>query len=70
MAKRKTCFLVAACVWVALFACGALNCAYADESSDGANSWRFFNGELVLSDSGASTDNLGTFEETAADSAD
>ena len=70
MAKRKTCFFVAACVWVALLACGALNCAYADESSDGANSWRFFNGELVLSDSGASTDNLGTFEEAAADSAD
>ena len=70
MAKCKTCFLVAACVWVALLACGVLNCAYADESSDGANSWRFFNGELVLSDSGASTDNLGTFEEAAADSAD
>lgn len=70
MAKRKTCFLVAACVWVALLACGALNCAYADEPSDGANSWRFLNGELVLSDSGASTDNLGTFEEAAADSAD
>ena len=70
MAKRKTCFLVAACVWVALLVCGALNCAYADEPSDGANSWRFFNGELVLSDSGASTDNLGTFEEAAADSAD
>ena len=50
--------------------CGALNCAYADDSSDDANSWRFFNGELVLSDSGASTDNLGTFEEAAADSAD
>ena len=70
MAKRKTCFLVAACVWMALLACGALNCAYADEPSDGANSWRFLNGELVLSDSGASTDNLGTFEEAAADSAD
>ena len=70
MAKRKTCFLVAACVWMALLACGALNCAYADEPSDGANSWRFLNGELVLSDSGASTDNLGTFEEVAADSAD
>ena len=50
--------------------CGALNCAYADDSSDDANSWRFFHGELVLSDSGASTDNLGTFEEAAADSAD
>ena len=49
---------------------GALNCAYADDSSDDANSWRFFHGELVLSDSGASTDNLGTFEEAAADSAD
>lgn len=70
MAKCKTFFLVAACVWVALLACGALNCAYADEPSDGANSWRFFNGELVLSDSGASTDNLGTFEEAAADSTD
>ena len=70
MAKCKTCFLVAACVWVALLACGVLNCAYADESFDGANSWRFFNGELVLSDSGASTYNLGTFEEAAADSAD
>ena len=70
MAKRKTCFLVAACVWMALLAYGALNCAYADEPSDGANSWRFLNGELVLSDSGASTDNLGTFEEAAADSAD
>ena len=70
MAKRKTCFLVAACVWMALLACGALNCAYADEPFDGANSWRFLNGELVLSDSGASTDNLGTFEEAAADSAD
>ena len=50
--------------------CGALNCAYADDSSDDANSWRFFHGELVLSDSGASTDNLDTFEEAAADSAD
>lgn len=50
---------------MALLACGALNCAYADEPSDGANSWRFLNGELVLSDSGASTDNLGTFEEAA-----
>ena len=70
MAKRKACFLVAACVWVVLLACGALNCAYADDSSDDANSWRFFHGELVLSDSGASTDNLGTFEEAAADSAD
>lgn len=69
MAKRKTCFLVAACVWMALLACGALNCAYADEPFDGANSWRFLNGDLVLSDSGASTDNLGTFEEAAADSA-
>ena len=49
---------------------GALNCAYADDSSDDANSWRFFHGELVLSDSGASTDNLDTFEEAAADSAD
>ncbi len=70
MAKRKACFLVAACVWVVLLACGALNCAYADTSSDGANSWRFFNGERMLSDSGASTDNLDTFEEAAADSAD
>ena len=70
MAKRKACFLVAACVWVVLLACGALNCAYADTSSDGANSWRFFNGERMLSDSGASTDNLGTFEEAAANYAD
>ena len=70
MAKRKTCFLVAACGWMALLAYGAFNCAYADEPFDGANSWRFLNGELVLSDSGASTDNLGTFEEAAADSAD
>ena len=53
-----------------LLMCGALNCAYADDSSDDANSWRFFHGELVLSDSGASTDNLDTFEEAAADSAD
>ena len=53
-----------------LLMCGALNCAYADDSSDDANSWRFFHGELVLSDSGARTDNLGTFEEAAADSAD
>ena len=70
MAKRKTCFLITVCVWVVLLACGALSCAYADEPFDGANSWRFLNGELVLSDSGASTDNLCTFEEAAADSAD
>ena len=53
-----------------MFVCGALNYAFADESTDGLNSWRFFHGELVLSDSGASTDNLDTFEEAAADSAD
>lgn len=70
MAKPKTCLLVSVFVCTALFACGALNYAFADESTDGLNSWRFFHGELVLSDSGASTDNLGTFEEAAADSAD
>lgn len=70
MAKRRTRLFISVFACAMLFMCGALNCAYADDSSDDANSWRFFNGELVLSDSGASTDNLGTFEEAAADSAD
>ena len=70
MAKRRTRLFISVFACAMLFMCGALNCAYADDSSDDANSWRFFHGELVLSDSGASTDNLGTFEEAAADSAD
>ena len=70
MAKPKSCLLVSVFVCTALFVCGALNYAFADESTDGLNSWRFFHGEFVLSDSGASTDNLDTFEEAAADSAD
>ena len=70
MAKRRTRLFISVFACAILFMCGALNCAYADTSSDGANSWRFFNGERMLSDSGASTDNLGTFEEAAADSAD
>ncbi|WP_418350072.1 GH25 family lysozyme [Slackia isoflavoniconvertens] len=70
MAKRRTRLFISVFACAMLLMCGALNCAYADDSSDGANSWRFFHGELVLSDSGASTDNLGTFEEAAADSAD
>ena len=70
MAKRRTRLFISVFACAMLFMCGALNCAYADTSSDGANSWRFFNGERMLSDSGASTDNLGTFEEAAADSAD
>lgn len=70
MAKRRTRLFISVFACAMLLMCGALNCAYADDSSDDANSWRFFHGELVLSDSGASTDNLGTFEEAAADSAD
>ena len=70
MAKPKTCLLVFVFVCTALFVCGALNYAFADESTDGLNSWRFLNGELVLSDSGASTDNLGAFEELIDDSVD
>ena len=70
MAKRRTRLFISVFACAMLFMYGALNCAYADDSSDDANSWRFFHGELVLSDSGASTDNLGTFEEAAADSAD
>ena len=70
MAKRRTRLFISVFACAMLLMCGALNCAYADDSSDDANSWRFFHGELVLSDSGASTDNLDTFEEAAADSAD
>ena len=70
MAKRRTRLFISVFACAMLLMCGALNCAYADDSSDDVNSWRFFHGELVLSDSGASTDNLGTFEEAAADSAD
>ena len=70
MAKRRTRLFISVFACAMLLMCGALNCAYADDSSDDANSWRFFHGELVLSDSGARTDNLGTFEEAAADSAD
>lgn len=70
MAKRRTRLFISVFACAMLFMYGALNCAYADDSSDDANSWRFFHGELVLSDSGASTDNLDTFEEAAADSAD
>ena len=70
MAKRRTRLFISVFACAILFMCGALNCAYADTSSDGANSWRFFNGERMLSDSGASTDNLGTFEEAAANYAD
>ena len=70
MAKRRTRLFISVFACAVLLMCGALNCAYADDSSDDANSWRFFHGELVLSDSGASTDNLDTFEEAAADSAD
>lgn len=70
MAKRRTRLFISVFACAMLLMCGALNCAYADDSSDDANSWRFFHGELVLSDSGASTDNLGTFEEAAANYAD
>ena len=70
MAKRRTRLFISVFACAMLLMCGALNYAYADDSSDDANSWRFFRGELVLSDSGASTDNLDTFEEAAADSAD
>lgn len=70
VAKRRTRLFISVFACAMLFMYGALNCAYADDSSDDANSWRFFHGELVLSDSGASTDNLDTFEEAAADSAD
>ena len=70
MAKRRTRLFISVCACAMVRMCGALNCAYADTSSDGANSWRFFNGERMLSDSGASTDNLGTFEEAAANFAD
>ena len=70
MAKRRTRLFISVFACAMLLMCGALNCAYADDSSDDANSWRFFHGERMLSDSGASTDNLGTFEEAAADSAD
>ena len=70
MAKRRTRLFISVFACAMLLMCGALNCAYADDSSDDVNSWRFFHGELVLSDSGASTDILGTFEEAAADSAD
>ena len=70
MAKRRTLFFISIFACATLFMCGALNCAFADESTDNLNSWRFFNGELVLSDSGASTDNLGTFEEAIDDFAD
>lgn len=70
MAKRRTRLFISVFACAMLLMCGALNCAYADDSSDDANSWRFFHGERMLSDSGASTDNLDTFEEAAADSAD
>lgn len=70
VAKRRTRLFISVFACAMLFMYGALNCAYADDSSDDANSWRFFHGELVLSDSGASADNLDTFEEAAADSAD
>ena len=70
MTKHRTRLFISVFACATLFMFSALNCAYADTSSDGANSWRFFNGERMLSDSGASTDNLGTFEEAAADSAD
>ena len=48
MAKRRTRLFISVFACAMLFMYGALNCAYADDSSDDANSWRFFHGENIV----------------------